>query len=234
MKLTGVNIKLPNGTFTALVGPSGGGKSTVAKLIARFFDVTYGSIKIGGVDVKDMPLSQISSLIIFVTQDNFLFNCSLLENIRVGNPNATNEEVYKAAEAAQCDKFIDKLENGYNTMAGEAGKSLSGGEKQRISIARAILKDAPIIILDEAIASVDPENEHLIQSAISELTQGKIIIIIAHRLATIENADMILVVDNGRIIEKGTHKQLIKHEGLYKRFIGIREEAEGWNISIFK
>lgn len=171
------------------MGPSGGGKSTVAKLIARFWDVTAGSITIGGVDVRDMPLAQLSGLVSFVTQDNYLFRCSLLENIRLGNPSANDEEVKAATRAAQCEEFIAKLPQGYDTPAGEAGKRLSGGEKQRIAIARMLLKNAPIILLDEATASIDPENEHLIQSALSELTRGKTIITIAHRLATIEQAD---------------------------------------------
>ena len=226
--LHGVNLKLPQGSFTALAGPSGGGKSTVAKLIARFWDVSSGSVEIGGVDVKNMPLSQLSEYISFVTQDNFLFRCSLLENLRLGNPQATDEEV-KAA--AQCEEFIRKLPQGYDTPAGEAGKRLSGGEKQRIAIARMMLKNAPIVILDEATASIDPENEHLIQSALSELTRGKTIITIAHRLATIQNADQLLVVDNGRIAERGTHAELMQQDGVYKRFIEIREKAEGWRIA---
>ena len=229
--LHGIDLTLPEGSFTALVGPSGGGKSTVAKLIARFWDVTSGAITIGGVNVKDMPLSQLSEYVSFVTQDNFLFRCSLLENIRLGNPNATDEEVKAAARAVQCEEFISKLPQGYDTPAGEAGKRLSGGEKQRISIARAILKNAPIIILDEATASIDPENEHLIQQAISALTRGKTIITIAHRLATVQNADQILVVDDGRIAQHGTHDQLVKQEGLYRRFTAIRQQAEGWRIA---
>ena len=206
-------------------------KFTVAKLIARFWDVTSGAITIGGVNVKDMPLSQLSEYVSFVTQDNFLFRCSLLENIRLGNPNATDEEVKAAARAAQCEEFISKLPQGYDTPAGEAGKRLSGGEKQRISMARAILKNATIIILDEATASIDPENEHLIQQAISALTRGKTIITIAHRLATVQNADQILVVDDGRIAQHGTHDQLVKQEGLYRRFTAIRQQAEGWRIA---
>lgn len=212
------------------MGSSGGGKSTVAKLIARFWDVTAGSITIGGADVRDMPLAQFSGLVSFVTQDNYLFRCSLLENIRLGSPSATDEEVKAAARAAQCEEFIAKLPQGYDTPAGEAGKRLSGGEKQRIAIARMLLKNAPIVILDEATASIDPENEHLIQSALSELTRGKTIITIAHRLATIEQADQILVVDDGRIVEKGTHAQLIAQPGRYQQFVRIREKAEGWKL----
>ncbi len=229
--LHGIDLRLPEGSFTALVGPSGSGKSTVAKLIARFWDVSAGSICIGGVNVKDMPLRQLSQYVSFVTQDNFLFRCSLLENIRLGRPTATDEEVKAAARAAQCESFIQKLPQGYDTPAGEAGKRLSGGEKQRVSIARAILKDAPIIILDEATASIDPENEHLIQQAISALTRGKTIITIAHRLATVQNADQILVVEDGRIAQRGTHAQLLEQEGLYRRFTQIRQQAEGWRIT---
>lgn len=171
--LHGVNLKLPEGSFTALVGPSGGGKSTVAKLIARFWDVTDGAITIGGVNVRDLPLLQLSEYVSFVTQDNFLFRCSLLENIRLGNPQATDEEVRAAARAAQCEAFISKLPLGYDTPAGEAGKRLSGGEKQRIAIARMMLKNAPIVILDEATAFTDPENEDKIQRSIAALTKGK-------------------------------------------------------------
>ncbi len=229
--LHSVDLTLPEGSFTALVGPSGGGKSTVAKLIARFWDVTFGAITIGGVNVKDMPLSQLSEYVSFVTQDNFLFRCSLLENIRLGNPSATDEEVKAAARAAQCEEFISKLPQGYDTPAGEAGKRLSGGEKQRIAIARMMLKNAPIIILDETTASIDPENEDKLQRSIAALTKGKTLLVIAHRLATVQNADQILVVDDGRIAQHGTHDQLVKQEGLYRRFTAIRQQAEGWRIA---
>ena len=228
--LHGIDLTLPQGSFTALVGPSGGGKSTVAKLLARFWDVTQGSITIGGVDVRQMPLAQLSGLVSFVTQDNYLFRCSLLENIRLGNPAATDEQVKAVARAAQCEEFIAKLPQGYDTPAGEAGKRLSGGEKQRIAIARMLLKNAPIVILDEATASVDPENEHLIQSAISELTRDKTIIMIAHRLKTVRHADQILVVDHGRIVQQGTHEQLIGQPGIYAAFVGGRKQAEGWKL----
>ena len=229
--LHGIDLDLPEGSFTALVGPSGGGKSTVAKLIARFWDVSSGAITIGGVNIKDMPLSQLSEYVSFVTQDNFLFRCSLLENIRLGNPKATDEEVRAAARAAQCEEFIRKLPQGYDTPVGEAGKRLSGGEKQRIAIARMMLKNAPIVILDEATAFTDPENEDKIQRSIAALTRGKTIITIAHRLATIRNADQFLVVDDGRIAERGTHAELVQQDGLYKRFTSIREQAEGWRIA---
>ena len=229
--LHGIDLTLPKGSFTALVGPSGGGKSTVAKLIARFWDVSSGAITIGGVNVKDMPLRQLSEYVSFVTQDNFLFRCSLLENIRLGNPRATDEEVMAAAKAAQCEEFISKLPLGYDTPAGEAGKRLSGGEKQRIAIARMLLKNAPIVILDEATAFTDPENEDKIQKSIAALTKGKTLLVIAHRLSTIQNADQILVVDDGRIAECGTHDTLMQKDGLYKRFTEIREAAEGWSIA---
>lgn len=228
--LHGIDLALPQGSFTALVGPSGGGKSTVAKLLARFWDVTDGSITIGGVDVRQIPLAQLSGLVSFVTQDNYLFRCSLLENIRLGNPAATDEQVKTAARAAQCEEFIAKLPQGYDTPAGEAGKRLSGGEKQRISIARAMLKDAPIVILDEATANVDPENEDRLQKAIEALTRDKTIIMIAHRLKTVCHADQILVVDHGRIVQQGTHEQLIGQPGIYAAFVGGRKQAEGWKL----
>ncbi|NFI06195.1 ABC transporter ATP-binding protein [Clostridium botulinum] len=228
--LNNINLKLPEGKFTALVGPSGGGKSTVARLITRFWDVSKGKIKIGGTNIKKFPLSQLADTVSFVTQDNFLFNYSIMENIRLGNPGASDEEVINAAKKACCHEFIKNLDNGYDTNAGEAGGKLSGGEKQRIAIARAILKNAPIIIMDEATASVDPENEHAIQKAISALVHGKTIIIIAHRLATIENEDQILVVDGGCVVQRGAHKELINQKGVYKRFLDIRKTAEEWKI----
>lgn len=228
--LHGIDLALPQGSFTALVGPSGGGKSTVAKLLARFWDVTQGSITIGGVDVRQMPLAQLFGLVSFVTQDNYLFRCSLLENIRLGNPAATDEQVKAVARAAQCEELIAKLPQGYDTPAGEAGKRLSGGEKQRIAIARAMLKDAPIVILDEATANVDPENEDRLQKAIEALTRDKSIIMIAHRLKTVCHADQILVVDHGRIVQQGTHEQLIGQPGIYAAFVGGRKQAEGWKL----
>ena len=225
-----IDLTLPEGSFTALVGPSGGGKSTVAKLIARFWDVTSGEITIGGVNVKDMPLSQLSEYVSFVTQDNFLFRCSLLENIRLGDPNATDAEVKAAAKAAQCEEFIEKLPQGYDTPAGEAGKRLSGGEKQRIAVARMMLKNAPIIILDEATANVDPENEKELMDAIGELTHEKTVIMIAHRLKTVRSADQIIVVDKGRIVQRGTHKELMQADGIYRSFVTGREKAVGWKL----
>lgn len=229
--LHGVDLKLPEGSFTALVGPSGGGKSTVAKLIARFWDVTDGAITIGSVNVRDLPLSQLSEYVSFVTQDNFLFRCSLLENIRLGNPQATDEEVRAAAHAAQCEEFISKLPLGYDTPAGEAGKRLSGGEKQRIAIARMMLKNAPIVILDEATAFTDPENEDKIQRSIAALTKGKTLLVIAHRLSTIKNADNIVVLQNGRIAAEGTQEQLLENCPLYKSMWQAHTGAKNWAVS---
>lgn len=229
--LHGVDLKLPKGSFTALVGPSGGGKSTVAKFIARFWDVTDGAITIGGVNVRDLPLSQLSEYVSFVTQDNFLFRCSLLENIRLGNPQATDEEVRAAARAAQCEAFISKLPLGYDTPAGEAGKRLSGGEKQRIAIARMMLKNAPIVILDEATAFTDPENEDKIQRSIAALTKGKTLLVIAHRLSTIKNADNIVVLQNGRIAAEGTQEQLLENCPLYKSMWQAHIGAKNWAVS---
>ena len=229
--LHGIDMTLPEGSFTALVGPSGGGKSTVAKLIARFWDVTSGAITIGGVNVKDMPLSQLSEYVSFVTQDNFLFRCSLLENIRLDNPNATDEEVKAAARAAQCEEFISKLPQGYDTPAGEAGKRLSGGEKQRIAIARMMLKNAPIVILDEATAFTDLENEDKIQRSIAALTKGKTLLVIAHRLSTIKNADNIVVLKNGAIVAQGTQEQLLETCPLYQDMWRSHIGAKNWAVS---
>ena len=229
--LHGINMELKQGEFTALVGPSGSGKSTVAKLIARFWDTTSGEITIGNVNIKDMPLKELSKYISFVTQDNFLFRCSLMENIRMGNPNATDEEVKNAARAAQCEEFINKLPNGYNTPAGEAGKRLSGGEKQRIAIARMMLKNAPIVILDEATAFTDPENEDKIQQSIAKLTKGKTLLVIAHRLSTIKNADNIIVLENGNILAQGKQDELLQNCELYKDMWISHIGAKAWAVS---
>jgi len=223
-----INLKLPEGNFTALVGPSGGGKSTVARLIARFWDVREGGILIGGVDIRKIPLSQLSGIVSFVTQDNFLFNCSLLENIRLGNPNAGDEEVFAAARAAQCEEFIGKLEHGWDTTAGEAGGKLSGGERQRIAIARAILKNAPIVILDEATAFTDPENEDKLQRSIAALTKGKTLLVIAHRLSTIQNANRIVLLKDGCIEDAGTQGELLKRSGLYRELWQAHTGAKSW------
>lgn len=225
-----VNLAIHPGTMTALVGPSGSGKSTVAKLIAGYWDVTSGSITLGGHELKDMPLSEIADQISYVSQDNYLFNRSIRENIRMGRPSATDEEVEQAAKQSGCDAFIRKLDNGYDTVVGSAGSHLSGGERQRIAIARAMLKDAPIIILDEATSSVDPENEDELQRAIEALTHDKTIIMIAHRLKTVRNADQILVLDNTHIVQRGTHAELIQQKGLYADFVSARQEAIGWKL----
>ena len=226
-----VNLELPEGSFTALVGPSGGGKSTIARLIARFWDVTGGNITIEGKNIKELSIRQLSELVSFVTQDNFLFNCSLKENIRLGNPNATDEEVYAAAKAACCDEFIVRLDKGYDTPAGDAGKRLSGGEKQRIAIARAILKNAPIVILDEATAFTDPQNEDKIQKSIMALSKGKTLLVIAHRLSTIQNADQIVVLKKGRIVDCGKQEELLKRCPLYADMWKAHIGAKNWSVS---
>ena len=228
--LHGIDLAMPEGGYTALVGPSGGGKSTVAKLISRFWDVTEGSITIGGVNVKDMPLQQLSEMVSFVTQDNFLFRCSILENIRLGDPNATDEQVKEAARKACCEEFIKKLPMGYDTPAGEAGKRLSGGEKQRIAIARIMLKNAPIVILDEATAFTDPENEDKLQKSIEALTKGQTLLVIAHRLSTIADADQIVVLKNGCVEAKGTQEELLDNCALYQRMWQAHVGARHWAV----
>ena len=228
--LHNLSFQIPQTTTTAIVGPSGSGKSTICNLITRFYDVNSGSVKIGGHDVREFTCDSLLKNISMVFQNVYLFRDTIKNNIKFGSPDATDEQIIAAAKAARCHDFIMALPDGYDTVIGEGGSSLSGGEKQRISIARAMLKDAPIVILDEATASIDPENEHLIQEAISALTHGKTIITIAHRLATIENADQILVIDGGTVAQRGTHKELLQQEGTYKKFIQIREQAEGWRI----
>lgn len=228
--LNNINFEIKEKTITAIVGPSGSGKSTICNILARFYDVDSGSITVGGHDIKEFTCDSLLKNISMVFQNVYLFNDTIRANICFGKPNATEEEIIESAKKACCHDFIMALPNGYDTIIGEGGGTLSGGEKQRISIARAIMKNAPIIILDEATASIDPENEHFIQNAISELTKNKTIITIAHRLATIQNADQILVVDGGKIIESGTHNKLIRQAGKYKQFIKVRELAEGWKI----
>ena len=230
MILKDVTCELKEHTFNAIVGPSGSGKTTFCNLIARFYDVNEGTIKIGGTDIKEYSCDSLLSQISIVFQKVYLFNDTIANNIAFGKPGATREEIMEAAKKARCHDFIMQLPNQYDTVVNEAGASLSGGEKQRISIARAILKDSPIIILDEATSSVDPENEYLIQQAICELVKGKTVITIAHRIATIENVDQILVMDDGRIVQCGVHEQLIQQDGIYRNFIKRREEAEGWKI----
>ena len=226
-----LDLTIPQGKFTALVGPSGGGKSTIARLAARFWDVTGGTITLGGRDIRELPLKQLSREISFVTQDNFLFDCSLKENIRLGRPGASDEEVFAAARAAQCEEFIGRLEHGWDTAAGDAGKQLSGGERQRIAIARAILKDAPIVILDEATAFTDPENEDKIQRSIMALSKGKTLLVIAHRLSTIQNADQIVVLEKGQIVDRGTQRELLDRCPLYQTLWAAHVGARSWAVT---
>ena len=228
--MKGVSFTAQEGMTTAIVGPSGSGKTTLCRLLARFYDVSGGRITLGGHNLKEFTCDSLLSNISMVFQNVYLFHDTVRANICFGKEQASEEEMIRAAKQARCHDFIMALPEGYDTVIGEGGSTLSGGEKQRISIARAILKNAPVIILDEATASLDPENEHLIQEALTELTVGKTVIVIAHRLATIENADQILVLDDGHIVQKGTHRQLIRQEGIYQRFVKIRELVEGWSI----
>ena len=228
--LHGISFQTKPGTMTAIVGPSGSGKSTIAKLMAGFWDVTSGSVRFGGQDIRQIPFEQLMGEISYVAQDNFLFDKSIRENIRMGNPSATNAEVEAVAKAANCHDFIMQLEQGYDTLAGDAGDRLSGGERQRITIARAMLKPSSVVILDEATAYADPENEALIQQAISKLVAGKTLIVVAHRLNTIRNADQILVVANGNIAGRGTQEELLRECPIYQKmwqdYAGTIEEAD--------
>lgn len=220
-----VSLSIPQRTTTAIVGPSGGGKSTLCNLIARFWDVDAGRVTLGGVDVKEYSMNSLMSNFSFVFQTVYLFADTIENNIKFGRQDATHEEVVEAAKKACCHDFISQLPDGYNTVIGEGGSSLSGGQKQRISIARAIMKDAPIVILDEATANVDPENEKELMDAVAALTKEKTIIMIAHRLKTVRHADRIVVVDKGRIVQQGTHEQLMQQDGIYRRFVDAREQA---------
>lgn len=226
-----VSFTIPEGTTTAIVGPSGSGKTTLTSLMARFWDVKKGSVKLGGIDVKDYSLDSLMSNFSMVFQNVYLFNDSIENNIKFGKPEASHEEVVAAAKAARCHDFIMALPDGYDTVIGEGGATISGGERQRLSIARAMLKDAPVVILDEATANVDPENEAELQAAIEALTGGKTIIMIAHRLKTVRHANQILVVDHGRIVQHGTHDQLIQQKGIYADFILNRKAAIDWKIN---
>lgn len=216
--------------MTALVGPSGSGKSTLAKLIAGFWDVKSGAITMGGHDLKSIPLPQLYDQVAFVSQDNYLFDDTVRENIRMGRQNAADAEVEAAAHAAGCDSFIRNLERGFDTVVGGGGASLSGGERQRIAIARAMLKDAPIIVLDEATAYIDPEHEDRLQQAIEALTHEKTVLMIAHRLKTVRKADQSLVLDGGQIVQRGRHEELIAQPGLYADFVGGKRETTGWKL----
>ena len=229
--IDGVSLSIPEKTTTAIVGPSGGGKSTLCNLISRFWDVNSGEVTLGGVNVKEYSMNSLMNNFAFVFQSVYLFADTIENNIKFGRQDASHEEVVEAAKKACCHEFISKLPNGYNTVIGEGGATLSGGEKQRISIARAIMKDAPIIILDEATANVDPENEKELVEAVDALTKEKTIIMIAHRLKTVRHADQIVVVEKGQIVQKGTHEQLMKQEGIYKRFVDAREQAVSWKLA---
>ena len=229
--LKDVSFSIPQGSMTAIVGPSGSGKTTITRLIARFWDVQEGSITIGGHDVKEFTCDSLLKNTSMVFQNVYLFHDTIENNIKFGCPDATHEQVVEAAKKACCHDFISALPQGYDTVIGEGGSTLSGGEKQRISIARAMLKDAPIILLDEATASVDPENEVHLQQAISALVKNKTLIVIAHRLSTIRDADQILVVDNGKIVEKGVHAELIQQKGIYQKFWNIRQKARNWKLA---
>lgn len=228
--IDGVSLHIPQKTTTAVVGPSGGGKTTLCNLISRFWDVDSGSIRLGSVDVREYSMDSLMKNFSFVFQNVYLFADTVANNIAFGRDNATREEVMEAAKKACCHEFIMSLPNGYDTVIGEGGASISGGEKQRISIARAIMKNAPIIILDEATANVDPENEKELVEAIDALTKEKTIIMIAHRLKTVRNADQIVVVENGKIAQLGTHTQLMQEGGIYRSFVNARQQAAGWKI----
>lgn len=227
--LENISIRFPQGKKTALVGPSGSGKSTIANLIARFWDVGSGSITLDGVDIRNIPLTQLMDTVSYVTQDTFLFNMSILENIRLGRPGATDAEVLAAARAAQCEEFIDELEQGYGTIAGDAGARLSGGQRQRIVIARAILKSAPVLILDEATAYADMENQQKLQASLAALCRDKTLIVIAHRMATVVDCDQIILMDGGRAVATGTHEELLQASPLYRHMWDIHLASAQWS-----
>lgn len=228
--INGITLDIPEGTTAAIVGPSGGGKTTLCHLLSRFWDVDGGQVILGGHDVREYDMDSLMQNFSFVFQNVYLFHDTIANNIRFGQPDAPMEQVIAAAKKARCHDFIRKLPQGYDTVIGEAGSSLSGGERQRLSIARAMMKDAPIIILDEATANVDPENEKELMEAIQELTRKKTVIMIAHRLKTVRHADQILVVDKGQIVQRGTHDELMTQDGIYRRFISGREKAVGWKL----
>lgn len=228
--IDGITLDIPEKTTTAVVGPSGGGKTTLCHLLSRFWDVDEGSVSLDGKDVRTYSMDSLMKNFSFVFQNVYLFHDTIANNIRFGQPDASMEKVIEAAKKARCHDFIMKLENGYDTVIGEAGGSLSGGERQRLSIARAMMKDAPVIILDEATANVDPENEKELMEAVGELTHEKTVIMIAHRLKTVRNADRIFVVDKGEIVQQGTHDELVRQEGIYRSFIIGRKKAVGWKI----
>lgn len=228
--INGVSLRIPEGSTAAFVGPSGGGKTTICSLLSRFWDVDSGLVTLGGTDVRDYSIDALMKNFSFVFQNVTLFKDTIANNIRFGQPEASMDEVIAAAKKAQCHEFIEALPDGYDTIIGEDGATLSGGERQRISIARAMMKDSPIIILDEATANIDPENEKELMSAIEALTHQKTVIMIAHRLKTIQHADQIFVVDKGKIVQHGNHKELMKEDGIYRRFVDTRKQAVGWTI----
>ena len=230
LALDNVSFEVKSGTSLALVGPSGGGKTTVAGLIARFWDVQKGAVKIGGVNVKDIPKEELMNTVSYVFQDSKLLKRSVLENVRLSRPDATEQEVLLALEKAQCTDIIEKLPDGINTVIGAKGVYLSGGEQQRIAIARAILKDAPIVVLDEATAFADPENEYLVQNSFKVLSKNKTVIMIAHRLSTIQGCDNIIVLDNGRIAEQGVHGELLKKDGIYNKMWKDYQSSVSWKV----
>ena len=226
-----VDLTVRAGEKTALVGESGSGKSTLARLLVHYYDVQGGRITLGGQDIREMSLEALNSQIAYVAQEQYLFNLPLIENIRIGRPDATDEEVLQAAEKAQCTEFLDKLPDGIHTMAGDGGKQLSGGQRQRIAIARAILKDAPVVVLDEATAFTDPENEEKLEKAISEVVKGKTLLVIAHRLPSIKNADQICVMKKGRVDACGTHEELLRSCPEYQKLWKAAEESARWQMA---
>ena len=230
LALDNVSFEVKSGASLALVGPSGGGKTTAAGLIARFWDVNEGAVKIGGVDVRDIPKEALMNTVSYVFQDSRLLKRSILENVRLSRPGATEQEVMRALEKAQCTDIIEKLPDGINTVIGAKGVYLSGGEQQRIAIARAILKDAPIVVLDEATAFADPENEYLVQKSFKELSKNKTVIMIAHRLSTIQGCDNIIVLENGRIAEQGVHDELLKENGIYQKMWKDYQSSVSWKV----
>ena len=226
----GIDLTIREGEMAALVGESGSGKSTLARLLVHFYDLDSGKITLGGQDITDMRIEALNDQIAFVSQEQFLFNTSLYENIRLGKPDASREEVLNAASLAQCDEFLERFPQGIDSKAGDGGKMLSGGERQRISLARALLKDAPIIVLDEATAFIDPENEEKMNAAISEVIRGKTVLIIAHRLHTVTGADQIIVLDNGNIDARGTHEELLKSSPVYQRLWAAAQQSIEWEV----
>lgn len=228
--LKDVTFTAKQGEVTALIGPSGGGKTTVSRLAVRFWDITKGSISVGGMDISKIDPEMLMSLYSIVFQDVTLFNNTVMENIRIGRPDATDEEVIAAAHLAHCEQFVEKMPKGYQTMIGENGSELSGGERQRISLARAFLKDAPIILLDEATASLDVDNETMIQESLSRLIKDKTVLIIAHRMRTVAQADKIVVLKDGVVAEQGTPAKLYEQNGVYRHMVQLQQEAESWKI----